>query len=139
MTFEIPEEILHETLEQMREAYENGDNNQLIKAIRWCGNNKLIMPEWVTQAFFNATNEWYSMKVKTLDEAFGLTWPKGKSFNSVKRQRDLKFEVFNRVNSLHLAGEPIDQALFDKVAEDMPISGSLVSKYYYKAKRQLSG
>ena len=96
------------------------------------------MPEWLVDAFYKATNPWYSMDVKTLDEAFGVEWPKRKHFADVKRDYQLRFAVFNRVMDARIYDrKPISDATFAEIAPEFHVSGSVVSRYYYEALERL--
>ena len=120
-------------LDELEANFLSGDNNALIKAIRHCGNEKLVMPEWVVDGFFKATNDIYGLKVKSLDEAFGMSWPKGKQFPAAKKAHEIGVSVYSRVRELSQS-MPIDEFLFEMVGEEFNIGKTKVSEYYYSNK-----
>ena len=123
-------------LKDYEEQYSNGYQSALFAAIRYCGNEQIVMPEWAVDAFFKATNDWYHFKVKTLDEAFGLTWPEKKQFPAAKQRRELQATVYYRVKELS-ENMPIDETLFELVGDENNIGKTKVSEYYYSCKAWL--
>jgi len=130
----IPDNINEIHLKELRLGYENGDNAKLFSAIGYCGRNKIIMPEWLVQSFHDSWYEWIGYKVKTLDEAFGLEWPKRKSLAAARKKRNKRFEVYNRIKAFHEEGETIDGELFEKVGHDLCLGKTLAAEYYYSVK-----
>jgi hypothetical protein len=120
-------------LNELEANFLDGDNNALILAIRHCGNEKLVMPEWVVDGFFKATNDFYKLKVKSLGEAFGMYWPKGKQFPAARKAREIGFSVYSRVRELSQS-MPIDEGLFEVVGEEFNIGKTKASEYYYSKK-----
>lgn len=130
-------ELVEMELEEYRTQFESGDKNALIRAIRSCGREQVVMPDWLVNAFFQATNRWYSLEVKTLDEAFGLEWPKGKRFDAARNKRKYSLAAHYRVKELHSMGKAIDEQLFIEVADELGIGKTKVSEYYYAWKNIL--
>ena len=137
MSFDLPEEVSRAMLEELRQRYQAGDKSKLVAAIRFCGNHKLIMPEWVVDAFFKATNSWYNYEVKELGEALDLAWPKGAHINALKKKRKNKYAVYNRVSEAHEHGETIDINLFEQIGRELGIGRTLASEYYYEVKAMM--
>jgi len=136
---DLPKEILEECLQDMEEKYNAGDKNQLLKAVRFCGRQKMVMPEWVVKSFHESTNEWYSLRVQTLDEAFGLCWPKGKQINAARKKREKGLAVYYAIRALHEEDKnenPLTMNTFHKVGEKFEISGATASDYYYEFDKQ---
>jgi hypothetical protein len=67
---DLPAKVAEASLDEFRQRFEQGESAALFAALRFCGNQELVMPEWLVTAFFKATNRWYSLECKTLDEAF---------------------------------------------------------------------
>ena len=62
----------------MNARFRAGDVNALLRAIGFCSNQQVAMPERVVAAYFAAMNRWWRFDCPTLDAAFGVVWPKGK-------------------------------------------------------------
>jgi len=135
--FTLPESVVKERLEEFAEAFRRNDKNALIRAIRCCGRERVVMPEWVVTAFAHATSEWYSMRYKELGEALGLQWPKGKHIAAFRQRRELALTVFSRVQELHNSGSAIDVGLYERVGQEFGIKATLVGEYCRAAKMQI--
>jgi hypothetical protein len=125
-----------ESREDLRKRFENGDKNALIQAIRFFFNEKIVAPEWVVDAFFEAMNKWLSMEVKELGAAFGLTWPKGRSVAAAKKQRKVMFAVYLSIIKAS-ENRAIDDGLFEEIGKRFSLGKTLVKKYYALAKKTL--
>ncbi len=117
--------------------FENGNSYTILKAIKYCGNEQIIMPEWLVDAFYKITNKFNNFEVKTLDEAFGFEWPKGMHLNKMKKKRNQQFKVYFKVCDYIKSGNPIDDNLFDKVGDEFHIGKSLVKDYYYDQQKRM--
>jgi hypothetical protein len=133
---DLPPELEAAMLEELRLRFEAGDGNALIRAIRLTFNQERPAPEWVVAAFFRATNRWYAMQVKSLDEALGVGWQKGKNLSAAKKRRALRFAVYNELRrTVHANPErPIDDELFEKIGGRLGIGKTLVKDYYRSAR-----
>jgi hypothetical protein len=138
MRDEVPPEIVAGLLDELRQRFEAGDKNALIQAIRRCFDFGVIAPQWVVDAFFRATNTWYQMDAKSLDEALGVAWPKGKSIAAAKKRRRLQFAVLNAVNRAKSEGRAVDGELFEQIGRRLGLGATLV-KDYYRSARSLVG
>lgn len=138
MKLDLPPEVIAVQLEEHRQHFERGDKSALIAAIRFCFNEEVVAPEWVVDAFFRATNKWYSMEAKELGEAFGLEWPKGKSVAAAKKKRRLKWAVHNAIWDAKLRRAPCDDELFAKIGKRLGIGVTLVKEYYASARAQFN-
>jgi hypothetical protein len=67
----------------------------------------------------------------TLDEAFGVTRPKGKHTGKRATRERLRPRVVLCVLKLH-EEMPLDEALFERVGAKLEISGSLARTIYYE-------
>lgn len=122
-------------MQEYRQHFEAGDKNALLQAIRFCFAQEIVAPEWVVNAFFRATNRWYSMDCKELGEAFDLAWPKGANLNALKKRRRLKFHVLNEVNAARNGGRPVDDELFEEIGKRHGLGKTLVKEYLRVAHR----
>lgn len=117
-------------LEDCREKHEAGDGYAALRAVCLCGKVRLVMPEWVVDAFHKATNMLRRLEVKTLDEAFGVTFPKGKHINALRKFERFGFAVHHRVQEEPRNGRPIDDGLFEKVGNELGLGKTQTSDYY---------
>jgi len=138
MRDKLPPEIVAGMMEELHLRFEAGNKNALIQAIRRCGQQQMVMPEWVVDAFFRATNKWYQMDIKSLDKAIGVAWPKGKSIAAAKKRRRLQFAVLNAVSKAKSEGCAVDDQLFEQIGRRLGLGKTLV-KEYYKSARALMG
>jgi len=123
-------------LDELKRLYDAGDKSRLLAAIRHCGENKLVMPDWVVDEFRDGTDKWFRHEVRELGEALGVQ-RKGVNLNAADKQRRLKYQVYNRIEDARRSGEKLDEYLFQKVGESLHIGKTLTSEYYYIAKAYL--
>lgn len=122
-------------------SYNNGDTFALIEAIYHCSCHGLKMPEWVATEFRHGYQKILACDAKSLGEVFGDPFPKGKHLNALRKKRNLRFVVWNRVHDL-LGSDPsipIDRDLFKRVGKEIspPVGGSEAEKLYYEAKKMM--
>ncbi|WP_111748622.1 hypothetical protein [Salinisphaera orenii] len=111
MTEEICDRLL--TLQAL---YEQGNPQALLTAIEFCARIGEPMPRWVADAYCTRFEAWRDFEHKELGEAFGVAWPKGKSFESAKRKPHAG-HVYGWVKCQHDVNEkPIDDELFEEAA-----------------------
>jgi len=127
---DLPAAVIDGHLGEMRARFEQGDGAALFSAIRFCANEELILPEWVAAGFFAATNRWYSLECKTLDEAFRVKWPKGLQLAAARRKRRLEGAVWLEVVRHVRKGASINSALFRDVGKTYSIGKTLAEEYY---------
>lgn len=122
-------------LDELHSRYLAGDNFQLLAAMRFCAGNNREMPRWVVDAFQRATDKWYSLQSKTLDEALGVAWPGGKDLQAARKRRREQITVYNKVVELVAGGRAIDDELLAEVGAKFRLSSPEVADYYYTVKR----
>ncbi len=127
-------------LEECRESFHCGDKYELMHAIRICANHDLPLPEWAAMAYIKAFDTVLNARAKSWDEVFGAPYPKHSHMNAIKKRRELKFGVLNRVNEIRAREPktPIDEALFELVGQEFNIGKTLAAEYYYSAKKQMA-
>jgi hypothetical protein len=65
-------------LNGLKQRYALGDKTALIDTLKmYTDIDRTEMPDWVASAVFQALYKWRECEVLTLDEAFGVTRPKG--------------------------------------------------------------
>ena len=112
------------------------DGYFLLSAIDLCLRTGRAVPLPFAQQFCDRFLRFASFQERTLDEAFSV--PRRKRFGDAKKRYGLMPSVVKRVSDLYQAGATIDGALFDRVGEELGISGSQANKLYYaKASRPL--
>ena len=82
---DLPADVVDAHLAGLAASFRAGSVNALFMAIGFCGNQQIAMPEWVVAGYFKGMNRWWLYRCKTLDEAFGVQWPKGKSFEAARK------------------------------------------------------
>ena len=136
MPMGLPDELMKLYLDELEKEFFAGNKAIIFRAIRFCGNEQIIMPEWVVSAFHSATNDWYSLKAKTLDEAFNCSWPKGKHINAARKKRKNSPAVYLYVMDAKNKGIPIDIHLFEEIALKLKINKTDAIIYYSEFKRK---
>jgi hypothetical protein len=131
----LSEQAIELYLEELHSSYAAGDNFQLLAAMRFCASHEREMPQWVVDAFHHATDKWYSLQSKTLDEALGVAWPSGKALQAARKKRREQITVYNKVMELLDSGRSIDDELFAEVGAKYGLSNDDVADYYYTVKR----
>jgi hypothetical protein len=81
-------------------------------------------------------NRWYCLDVKTLDEAFGVRYQKGKHLAALRKKRRLDMLVFMDIQTLHRQGRPINKTLFAEIARKHGIGRTLCETYYRDVNEQ---
>ena len=122
-------------LDDLCDRFDSGDNVAALQALRACGQYGVAMPDWLVDALFRATNQWFSLRVRTLDEAFGVELPKGKHLDRLRERQKLRVEVFNRIEALRNEGCSVSEALFDIVGREFGIRKTKCGELYYECRK----
>ena len=131
----LSEEAIELYLDELQSSYVAGDSFQLLAAMRFCAGHDREMPGWVVEAFHSATDKWYSMQSKTLDEALGIAWPTGKALQAARKKRREQITVYNKVLELIDSGRGMDDELLAEVGGKFRLSNDEVADYYYTVRR----
>jgi len=119
-----------EFLEYLRQEHTKGDKSALLKAVEYCGINRLVMPDWVVGYFIRSFGKWEKLEVKTLDEAFEV---ERKSFR-IDTEREFMYkatDVYLAVLDCEKQGIPIGvEDAFRIVAEKFHTNPDKVAKMY---------
>lgn len=137
MPLNLPQDVIDGHLDELRCSFEKGRIDKLFSAIRFCGSEGIPMPEWVVAAFFGATNAWYSMRARTLDDAFGISSQTVKRFHAEQRRRKLRPVIYQRVERRHSEGENINKKLFASIGEEYGVGSTVASECYYEMRESL--
>lgn len=123
-----------ELLEPYRKRHDEGDALALFDAIKVCGENRIILPDWLVAQFGNAYGRVIRFEVDSLDKAFGRPIPKGKHLNALRKKRKLAWRVFSAVERQHGEGAALDEGTFASVGASLSIGSTLAKEYYYEFK-----
>lgn len=127
-------------LEQCRQRFEqSGDGWEILLAIRNCGVGDIPLPEWLKRAYIERFDRVLNAQLKSWDEAFDPPYPKGAHLHRIRRDRQLRFAIYNAVSSI-LRTEPdtpVDEQLFDRVGRKFAISKTKANDLYYQAKAMM--
>lgn len=128
------------TLEACQEAYQAGNEFELMHAIRVCANHDLPLPEWTARAFIKGYDTIANAREKSWDKVFGAPYPKGAHLHATRKKRVLKFAVWNRVQEIRAREPevPIDESLFASVGHEFNIGKTRAAEFYYEAEKLLS-
>jgi hypothetical protein len=131
-------------LKELYTQFRAGKKEVLIKAMRVCAGNSLVMPVWVKNAFELAysTIQSYDAKIKSWDDVFGpphLICPdtKKRHLDSLKLEKDISKQVYHHIVLIKQKRPrtPINIDLFEKVGKKFKIKKTLVGEYYSKWKK----
>jgi hypothetical protein len=117
-------------VEERQRQYQAGEKWALLDAADLCARTAMPMPQWLAQEFCDRYMVWYLFKMRSLDEAFGVE-RKGMRIEDKARRAMLMPRVSLRVVELHAQGVPVDPNLFDRVGEELEISGGLANSIFY--------
>jgi len=74
-------------------------------------------------------------RIGSWDDAFGRPYPKGTQIAAMRRRRTQRLAVYNTVMDIieREPETPIDNGLWERVAEQLNISAGEVNRLYYSA------
>jgi hypothetical protein len=130
--FQVAQQLV---LEEHREAFESGDSQALLAAIRICANHDIAMPKWLSAAYIRAYDLVLSCRVGSWDDAFGRPFPKGAHLKKLRQKRQLRFQVGQDVDDLHSKERILDDALFEEVGKKYGLKKTVTSELYYEYKK----
>jgi hypothetical protein len=124
-------------LEQARLRYAQGKKSELLYWLHYCVMNDREIPAWIKEGLFKALEAAHSYKIRSWNEVFGPPVPKGRRLKNARRNQEIAFNVFDRVQALHKAGQPIDENLFEEVGKEFGIKKTLASQLYYECGEEI--
>jgi hypothetical protein len=127
-------------LEQARLRYEQGKKSELLYWLGYCLMNNREVPEWIKKGLYKALDDAHTYKIKCWNDAFGPPVPKGKHLKTARRNYEIAWPVFDRVQELHKSDPckwPIGESLFETVAAEFKINKTLASKLYYEVVKEI--
>lgn len=137
-SLDLPKAVEEAELEGLYRRHAAGDRTAVLRAIAFCGNQAIPMPEWVVAGYFKAMNQWWSYRVKSLDEAFDLRVAKGTHFDRLRELRQCSGAIYLEVKSLHLRGHPINSELFSQVGKKYGFGKTKTEEFYRHGLDQLA-
>ena len=117
--------------ESHREAVEAGDGEALIHALVGALQRGGAVPDWLAYRALAAFRRWMHLKARTLDEAFGVSRPKGRQIATQRHRADRGILVFMDVDQLRAARVPVDEQLFAAVGRLHGFGKTTASEIYY--------
>jgi hypothetical protein len=118
--------------ERHRRKYEAGDISSLPSALWFCLANNEPIPDWLKDAYLEATRRVLTHEVSSWDDVFGKPLKKGKQRAAAHRRSRLADPVWQCVMERREAGEKMDKNLFASVGEEFGIKGTLAAELYYE-------
>ena len=134
---ELPEQAIELYLDELHSCFLAGDHFQLLVALRFCASQGREMPRWVADAFQHATDKWYSLQSRTLDDALGVGWPPGDGSKAARKKRREQITVYNKVVEYLDTGYRMDDDLLSEVGAKFRLRNDEVADYYYTVKSYL--
>lgn len=124
-----------ERVSSLKDGALSGDGFDVLSAISWCATHQLVMPEWLSQEYLNRYREVLNCRLGSWDDAFGKPYP-GKHLNSLKKKRNLRFAVVNRVNEIKREEPrtPTDKSLFSRVGKELNLGATHTEELYYSGR-----
>jgi hypothetical protein len=128
-------------LTTLKKEIKKGEKGAILAALFVYLEHGLPPPAWLAQAFVDVYQRFLDFEVKSLDEIFG-GHGKGTQVAAIRRQLQIRPEVFHRVNELRKErcsgrkGRNNDD-VFAAVGKEFGISSSLAQKLYYQARKNL--
>jgi hypothetical protein len=124
-------------LERARLRYAQGKKSELLYWLHYCVMNNREIPAWIKEGLFKALEAAHSYKIRSWNEVFGPPVPKGRRLKTARRNQEIAFNVFGRVQALHKAGQPIGEILFEEVGKEFGIKKTLASQLYYECAEEI--
>jgi hypothetical protein len=122
-------------LDAHRRRFEDGNAEALLDAIGFCGERRMVQPDWVVKAFQERWKKWRGFEVRTLDEAFRVSRPKGRKLTWLRTVRRFAYEVLLDIADAKAHGRPVNVALYEEIGERYGLSGTTVDKLYREARK----
>jgi len=116
-------------------AVKAGDSVVLLGCVRDCLEYGLVAPKWLVDAYSGRYDRVAGLHVASWDEAFGRPFPKRRRIDRAKVRREKIGPVYLAVKTRHEAGERMDKELFESVATEHNINGTMVEELYYMAQK----
>jgi hypothetical protein len=131
------DKYLAEYLKVAKKQIESGHKELVLRAMHECLIMNKPLPEWLRWAFIQAYQSAYPFETKSWHDGFGTPHPKGVHLEARKKQFELSFPIWSRVQDLKASGEKIDKGLFEKIGKEFGVSGTTASTIYYDDRTQL--
>lgn len=96
-----------------------------------CEAGNYPLPEWALDILHTAFIKYRDYEVSSLDEAFGLKRRTDTRTRQTKTRVENYRPIYAAVFKAKREGIPVDIALFEKIGEELGISGDQAKKIYY--------
>lgn len=122
----------------LKMRYEAGDKYALPLAVRIVAMHDVLMPDWLQKEFVQRFRDVNHYKVKDWSDIFGRTIPKGKSFHTLKRDRELLWLVGGDIREAKKQGKSINTELFEELAAKHGTNRDKIAKLYKKLRNLIN-
>lgn len=119
---------------ELSKKYKAGDKLALIDAITLAAHYEILMPDWLTKSTVVDVRKVNHYELKTWNDIFGDTVPKGKSINKLRIDRELPFSVGADIEEAINNGLSINDDLFNNLAEKYNTNRDKITKAYKRYK-----
>ncbi len=123
--------IVH--LVNFQNKYKEGDKFALLQTIEFCAQAEIKIPKWAANGYTEVFRQISDLEFKSLDEAFGVTYPKGKQLHAAYKKKKYQPSMYLEVLQASKDGLPIGYGplgAYAFVGNKYNLSESVVSNYY---------
>lgn len=122
----------------------DSNENLTLRQVQWAYLSNKPIPDEAQDAIKLAVQKYMTSEAKTLDEALGITRPKGWRQNAARYRSRYRWEIYMAVREMTHHGRgtvAIDEQLFAEIAKklNIPLDWTTVRKYYNEQKRKVTG
>ncbi|WP_173910047.1 hypothetical protein [Acinetobacter sp. Marseille-Q1618] len=127
-TFTITSAYWH--IFDLKIGYLAGENLNLMWALNIVSSNELLMPTWLAKELNSKISDVKNYEFKDWNAVFGNPVPKGKSIYTLKKDRELLFQIGSYVAKSCSTGRSVNNELFEEAAEKFNTNRDKVAKLY---------
>lgn len=127
---------------QSKDQILKGDGAELIDTVMtWClvESVQSPMPQWLRLALYARFDAYLTYRAKTLDEAFGVSRPKGRHADAARQEQAIASRFFSALFNLASAGIEVDNDAAKEEVGNLFSIGSTTARKYYKNQCALRG
>jgi hypothetical protein len=125
--------------EENRTSYKDGDKAALFRVLVHCALFRRAIPEWASEALDLSYRAALTGEIRSWDHVFGRPWQqeRPRAQRRAVQTQARKWQVWMLVRALHEeeGKPPIDNILFERVAEQLGLGRSTVGNLYGQVER----
>jgi hypothetical protein len=132
-------EFLHQGfLDGCKAEYDAGNQYALMQAIWVCAKESHPIPQWAADPYIRGFEACRQGNAKSWDDVFGRPYAKGAQLNALMKRHSKQWPLVNRIREIRAADptRALDENLFEEVGIEFVLSKTLVSDYYYDARKR---